>query len=729
MRAARALIAALLFGALLGVTAAAADEAEPLEVSTGPAGRVSVSEDGRHVAAEGGVEIGYRDYHARADRVTADLETSVVQLEGSVELTREGEVFRGEHLTFHLDTEAWQFGEATSTLSPDLFDGYVLEPLYLRGEKAAGDPNRIEIERASATSCSLPDPHYHLEARRITIYPKSRLIAKQVSFWAGDRRLLSVPSFWISLKPHRRQPFVPTVGQSAYEGYYLKTAYNYMLSDQSFGAARLDLLQKRGIGAGVDHNYVAEGTTGALSVYHLRGRDGGTQEWTGRLTYDDDLGDDIKLRLLSDYRQNTYYYAAGRTMTNSQLSLTRNRPQAQSTLGFSHNTSQGFGTSRFLTANFRHAVPRSGGNWLFLSTFQRNTTLAGVPDNLELNAQGQWTGRWRDWDVKVVGQKRFDLDRDRYTGDNFFQALDRLPEITLTSQRKGLGHGLLTRVPVRLGFALGSYRENSTHVSAYRVRFASDVSPGKIALTKATSLSLVTHFEQSFYGDADHTAQYGLGGYADLQHQVARNLSAGFTYRQVIQQGYTPFSFDWIGEYRSAAGGLTYQAGSRMRASLLSGYDFMSNRWQNILFRADYRPHERFRLVTSASYNANQGRPGEIISQVEYDPRPELQLRLGSRYDAYYGKWRRAALSLAWQATPKWNLQAQTGWNGFTKQLVYNELLVTRDLHCWEARVSYSLQQDQVRVELRLKAFGWPGSDYGTGRFGQILDTSTGEVY
>jgi hypothetical protein len=78
-------------------------------------------------------------------------------------------------------------------------------------------------------------------------------------------------------------------------------------------------------------------------------------------------------------------------------------------------------------------------------------------------------------------------------------------------------------------------------------------------------------------------------------------------------------------------------------------------------------------------------------------------------------------------------LEALGGYNGLAKRLDYSGVRLTRDLHCWEAALTYTNQngfykQNSIALELRIKAF--PSySTFGTGQFGEALGTSVGDVY
>lgn len=700
-------------------------EQVPVDLS---ADRLRYHPERREVVAEGQVRMDYRDFHVQADYMKADLKEETAQFSGHVKLTAQNEDFFGDSLVLNLRTQTWEFTYPRSELSPAFFKTGVLEPLFVGGEKVGGSAEDLQITRGSFTSCTLREPHYHIEAKQISIYPKQRLVARKVSLWAGKSKLFTLPYFFVSLREHRRQPFVPEVGESEYEGKYVKTLWNYLLGDRSYGSVHLDFMEKQGLGKGLDHSYLFPKGKSSLYLYQMANRATGRQEWTGRLEHEQSLSEDFDLRLLSDYRHYTYYYAAQSSVSNTQLSLARRRPDGSSRVMFDYWLTQGLGRYQAFSTSLSHDIVKPSGSISVQSNYQAHTTAPGNADDLELNTLVRWQDYHGDYDLDLLVQKRFDLDRGQYTGDNFFQAIDRLPELTLSTTTQKMGWRPVRQVPGRMSLTVGNYYENPTKLGAYRVNLGYDLYPNTIRLGKDTDLRVIGNFKQTFYGDQDKTAQYAYGGNVNLRSQLGSHWTASFNYHLLEPKGYTPFRFDWIGRYQSLAGGLNMEA-DRARIALLSGYDFRSKRWQDLLARMDFQLRDNLRFLTSAAYDLNQRKPRDIINRIEFFSGAKLRVRLGSRFDPNQKRWRRAMLDLYWQLTPKWRVEALTGYDGLQRKLLYNEVMVTHDLHCWEARFQYSLQRKMFRVDLRIKAFEWGRRDFGVGRYGQYLDTSTGEWY
>lgn len=721
----RAVGLALVVALAVGAGAAPAEE-YPLELS-GDSVRF-VERPHRTVLATGQVHADYRGLSIAADELSADLDANTAVFKGHVVLTARGGDFEGETLFIDLETSHWEFAQPHSALPPAFFQGGVVAPVYLSARRVTGGGPTVLAEQGDFTTCDLAQPHYHLLAREVTIYPGRKLIARHTSLWLRNRRVLTLPYFWASLKEQTRQPFVPEVGNNEIDGRYLKTLFNYALSDTNWGTVHLDFMSRRGVGAGVDHNFSFPKGLAQLSLYQAANRATGETEFTGRFTDEQQLSSDTTLRLASDYRRHAAYYLAGSTVSTNSLQLTKQTHGSLTSLSLYDSRSQGFTDLGSTTLTFRHERSGPDLSGSFESSYERRTTFPGQADDQELNPRLQLLDRQRRLDLTLLASRRLDLDGNAFKGDDAYYVLDRLPELAATTDSARLGLASLARLPTRLELRVGEFHEQPTNLTAYRVYFGADASPRPIHLDSQTTLTAALRFRQTAYGDPDHTAQYAYGLTTNLRRGLAPHLTADLNYYLLQPEGYTPFQFDYLGRYQWAAGGLTYQRGLRQRASLLTGFDLQTNRWQDLMFRAETPLSRTLRLVGSTSYDVNRGEPRDLVAQTRFDDY-RTAWSLGVRYDPRLRIWRRVSSELDWQATPKWRIAYLTGYDGLERRFIYNEVLLIRDLHCWEARLYYSQQRRLFQFDLRIKAFQWGPGGFGTGQFGQYLDTSQGQPY
>ncbi len=111
----------------------------------------------------------------------------------------------------------------------------------------------------------------------------------------------------------------------------------------------------------------------------------------------------------------------------------------------------------------------------------------------------------------------------------------------------------------------------------------------------------------------------------------------------------------------------------------------------------------------------------------------KFRLDLGTRYDTSLGQLSSIRGLLDTKINTKTHIQATAGFNGITNNFEYQNIKITRDLHCWELSLIFVNQtgfyEDKgIRLNLRIKAFPLY-ENFGQGTFGQVLDTSVGEIY
>ena len=74
-------------------------------------------------------------------------------------------------------------------------------------------------------------------------------------------------------------------------------------------------------------------------------------------------------------------------------------------------------------------------------------------------------------------------------------------------------------------------------------------------------------------------------------------------------------------------------------------------------------------------------------------------------------------------------LEALAGYNGVSKALDFADIRVTRDLHCWTASATYSMQQRSLQFNVGIKAFAVGTPALGHGIRGQSFDLEQGSLY
>ena len=684
------------------------------------------------VTASGNVQAAYRDYKVTADSVEADLEENIAVFQGNVKLTTAQHEVQGERLRINLKTRDWSLEQASSTIDPKTFQGRLAGPAFIQGVSLSGKEEDMMLKGGTLTTCDREHPHYYFSARELEIHPDSKIIARDVSVVGLDKRLFTLHSLVIPIKGFKYN-IVPQVGSSAEEGMFLKTAYAYTATAQSQGFLKLDLMQKRGLGTGVEHTYRKGLASGLVSLYYLADREIGANNITGRFQHQQKLGS-INLNLTSDYRTNSYLYFPASTTQNYQVGLNRMTSKANTALTFNSNANRGFGNFETLTSTLRHTQQLNNRLGAMLSMDMRTYKSPSLtaPDR-ELESIAELRQRDDKYDLSLIMSRRTDLDGDEYTGDDFYSALDRLPELRFETDSYRLGKGLLFGLPSRLSVSAGKYHEMPGDVTSDRLLLQWDMLGRNIDLGSRSELNLTAGLRQAYY--KSNMAQYVMRAGGVLTTRYNDYLRTRLTYNYQRPDGFSPFRFDYTGKYNYLRAVTDYQDERELRWSLSTGYDLnrRTNPWQDLALRLTAHPNSNYAFSISTGYDINRSKWRNLINQLQVSVPGKIDMSLGTRYDLADHRLGLARGRLDLHLGSKWRVEGITSWNGTTKKFDYKAFRLTRDLHCWEASLVYNdetgFRTDKgFRLELRIKAF--PGVDrFGIGQFGQSVDTSMGEYY
>lgn len=683
--------------------------------------------------AVGNVVARYRNMEIRSDQAEADYRTNRAYFEGSVVFRIDAQEAQGERLELDLRTREWSFVSAKASIRPEFVQGYLRAPVFVSARSLEGlRTTRLSAYDVEGTTCELPRPHYELLSRSVTVYPGSKIIFRHATFCALGRRLFTLARLVVPLRDVQQSPgLIPRVGSSLEEGYFLKTSYAYVGTRLQTGLLLLDLMSQKGVGYGVKHTYSFAGASGLASIYQLNDRTINQNTLTGQLTHTQRFGT-IRANLSSDYRKNSYLYAPESTSMINQLTLSRDRPGAVSSLVVSQNINDAFERTESLTGTLKHRQ-LFGQESALDASFDYNSFQFQNETRARLTSLLLFSRKEDKFDWNLSAEKVTDLSDEAFVGGGLFAGVERLPELAITSDTARLGNVLPLRLPGRLTLSYGQYRELPAGTELGRAHINIEVPTQRHNVTSTWTLAAGGGFRQFLYSDS--TAQYYFGASADLRKKLGANSSFALTYRRQQPRGFTPFRFDFAGRYDIINASLNLQDSRVLKASLLAGYNFEQKRfpWQDIVLRFSYQPTGSLLLYTATGYDINNSKWRTLVNQIRVRAGEDFRLDLGTSYDTARSKLAMIRGLLDTKLGSKMRLQAVAGYNGFTRDFDYRSFMLTRDLHCWEASLVFTDQggfyrNKSLMLNLRIKAF--PLFDtFGMGPFGQALDTSVGQVY
>ena len=200
----------------------------------------------KSIKAEGNVTIEYKDVKIEADEAYVDTKGKTVHLKGNVRIDRDGSIIKAEEIEYNLEDFTGEVKEVTGIEYP---------PFYGKVESAQKiSDSKYKFSNGYITTSDLDKPHYRLSAKSITLYPKKKVVAKNVIMYVGCIPVLYIPYYvqplWEDMSNVSIMP-----GKDGYWGYYLLTGWRYHINEDHKGTLHLDYRENQDFSPGVDYRY------------------------------------------------------------------------------------------------------------------------------------------------------------------------------------------------------------------------------------------------------------------------------------------------------------------------------------------------------------------------------------------------------------------------------------------------------------------------------------------
>jgi len=228
------------------------------------------------VVATDNVTLRYKDISASANEMTFDIQNQSLAFPQSVEIGDSRTRLTLDHFNYNFKTLE---GKAESLHGK-------MERLYIRTNDIDFNKTRIHMKNAQFTTCSLPEPHYLLTAKKLYLYPQFGFFVA-VNNWFTNQ-LIPVP-VWVPTfvyGSHRYSVLatpLPIIGSNQREGFFIKHKFGYFINEKSNGTFDIGTSDNLGPMVGFNHNYIVsdqellnmqlhtthkEGLEGALTYFY-----------------------------------------------------------------------------------------------------------------------------------------------------------------------------------------------------------------------------------------------------------------------------------------------------------------------------------------------------------------------------------------------------------------------------------------------------------------------------
>lgn len=690
------------------------------------------------VVAEGNVRLAYRKITLSADRFRIDLKKDLLHAEGHVVYVKESDRVEADSVEYDLKNESGTFYAVNTTYQGDDVKGKVL----VRGETMDSSKSLLRLAKADLTTCDLPDPHYHLEAKEITIHLDDYLEARQVAYYEGRFHLATLPYLAIPLKKEN-QFELPRFGYSAEDGWFLKTTYNYFHSKSSYGSYFLDWYQLRGFGAGLKHNYSlgrAPWTGDGWGYVYVKGdRTKGDNDvylgvnhqqafagtWRGSLagTFEKEAAEEP----LANFSLQLSQQAGAGSFTSLNAAYRRQAEVALGSANLSFNTVQrlpGQWEWRFLTTANRYPLATSEpGEEKPYDQVSYDTTLAR---------------QFTDFTLRVRARQSFrpsllTTTEPAPSGEPWERYSD-LPELSIESRNLTLNG---RPFPITLSGSVFRHEEfrkisawNATTREWESQWTSTNLATGSLSgrlnglsyrLTPKLSVNLNGEGRSMYYQDGEY--MMGVAVRPELTYRPYQPVAMSLRYDWQDKLGSNPFSTIGMFPTRTVYGSATYTA-KGLTADLSGNYNQLTSVLQNVTARVNVNraPYSASGAVTFSGNGTTQST--RFLGTMAYLPREGHQYRLGTTYNLETDELERLDAQIAQPLGKEWRLELVASYDGIGQQFSRGEVGVVRDMHCRELRLRYDEVAGQMWLELRIKALPAQTFRFGASEQRLMFDAS-----
>jgi hypothetical protein len=630
------------------------------------------------VIAKGGVQLTYQDIEVTADSLKINLTTNLFFATGKVFFKQGTLKTNGEELTYNWKTKKIILLQSKGEITGEGIEGKI----YYQGKKMENFSKYTEFTEESFTTCDLEEPHYHIIAKEMIIYPKDKIIARNISWYEGKTKIITLPYFLIFLDRKTQLPILPKIGQNSTEGWFIKTNFNYYIDEKSYGTLYVDWMENKGLGIGLKQTWEIgdEDNAGetSLYLYQIKEKSTGNFNLTGNIKYAQEFENNIKTQVTLDYSGSKA--EGGELLSNnlkSQFTLDKSGEKYDLKITGNYNfNGTGLGQEDLsingnIKLNYNYTFNDKLNSNLSLLFTDKNPAGQEVAD-LELTPRWEIKYSGAGYSLNLITEKRFDLEGDSYTGETLSKIIDRLPEIVFKKDSATLGD---TKITYNIDASVAHFYEAATEEDNWRGEYIVNLKR-PFNLSKNITLTPSGIFQQDVYLTGE--ARYLVGGKIDLKASSENNfISSTLSYNYNKSEGPTPFNFDYISPLTNTiTGKLTLTPSEKIKLDLSTNYNFVTEDFGNLVVKLEYKPKDDWKMNFSSSYNLNSMEWTKQINST-------LDLQLSDDWRIKY----KGIVDL----------------DGF--KLTNSVIGITRDLHCREITINYKQATKSIWVEFYIKAF------------------------
>ncbi|PIQ90658.1 MAG: hypothetical protein COV71_03325 [Candidatus Omnitrophica bacterium CG11_big_fil_rev_8_21_14_0_20_41_12] len=222
---------------------------------------VEYSADSREVSATGNIEVTYKGSKLTCNKLRVNMQTRDGVAEGNARLQDAKGVVTGEKIIYNFADKKGVILDADFRANPYFGKAKKVEKV---------SDSEFIARRGYFTTCSLDQPHYRFEAKKLNMFPGDKTQAKEATLYLGAVPVAYLPKFNYSMKEPLMHVQVEP-GTRKDWGPYLLSAWRYNITSNVDGRFLLDYRNKLGWAEGFYTNYRTPGVgKGEFKFYYTQ---------------------------------------------------------------------------------------------------------------------------------------------------------------------------------------------------------------------------------------------------------------------------------------------------------------------------------------------------------------------------------------------------------------------------------------------------------------------------
>ncbi len=233
--------------AVAGGNAGIVQKAEqgPIDIISNNGTSYTSTPEGRVATFSGNVNIITNDASIYCDQADYNADTHEGILTGDVRIYRNDTTIIAERAIYNFNTKAIRALDFGGERGPYEFSSV--------GVFSPGQGLQYNLRNARFTTDDTSKPDFHLNARRVRIYPDNRVIYIGATLYVGATPVFYFPYFYQSLDQQSGYRLTP--GYTSTYGAYLLTGITFPVAEHITGLVRIDYRSSRGVAGGLTFEY------------------------------------------------------------------------------------------------------------------------------------------------------------------------------------------------------------------------------------------------------------------------------------------------------------------------------------------------------------------------------------------------------------------------------------------------------------------------------------------